>query len=559
MSSKSFQRHIVLLLILFLILAPLASASAKVPDPVTLQFLSVTDWHAQLDPLSVTGIGNVGGAAYISTYWQMDRAANPNTLTLAAGDAYFASPPLSSFFDEEPAVYAMNLMGFDADTLGNHNFDKGLAPLQNLIDLAEFQYVAANLNNLDENLTGVKPFEIFEIGGTKVAVIGIANPETPNLVFPGSLGTLEITDPVPAANKAKAQALAAGAKIIVAITHLGIRGFDPATGEPYGELIDFAYNVGGFDLIYGDHTDEQYSGIINNALVVQAHTKGRTYARVNLTVDPRNGRIISRSAEFVTPLSDAVAPDSAIVAMLQPYRDALAPIFNTVVGESTVFIPRSDSCGHSTGRLCESLVGNFTTDSMRLTYGTDFAITNSGGLRADLTCPTTDNPTDFCPPYAPPPYPITRGQVLTVLPFGNVVVTLSLDGAMLKSFLERGVSAMPGADGRFAQVSGLCFTYDISAPEYNRVIEAVWQSADGSCTGAPIDLTTASTYTLATNDFMAAGGDGYPVVMPWATTMDIMDQALADFISANTPISPSIQGRVVCTSSGATPCPVTLP
>jgi 2',3'-cyclic-nucleotide 2'-phosphodiesterase (5'-nucleotidase family) len=554
MSSKMYQRTLIIFLTLVLVFSPVANVSAQKPTTVDLQFLSVTDWHAQLDPLS-----GVGGAAAISTYWQMDRANNPNTLTLTAGDAYFASPPLSSFFNEVPAVKAMNLMGFDVDTLGNHNFDKGLASLQPLIDLAEFQYVATNLKNLEDNLTGVKPFEIFEVGGTKVAVIGIANPETPQLVFPGSLGTIEITDPIPAANKALARAKAEGAKVFVAITHLGIRGFHPETGEPFGELIDFASNVGGFNLIYGDHTDEQYQGIINNALVVQARAKGRTYARVNLTVDPKNGRILSRSAEFVTPLASAVIPDPAIVAMLQPYRDALGPIMGTVVGESSVFVPRSDSCGRADGRLCESLIGNFTTDSMRLTYNTEFAITNSGGLRANLTCPLVDNPNDFCPPYDSPPYPITRGQVLEVLPFGNVVVTLSLDGAKLKDFLENGVSAMPGANGKFAQVSGLCFTYDISAPVNSRVAGAVWQAQDGSCTGGPVDLTSASTYTLATNDFVASGGDGYPVVMPSATTMDIMDQVLADFILATTPISPSIQGRITCTTSGATACPMVIP
>jgi 2',3'-cyclic-nucleotide 2'-phosphodiesterase (5'-nucleotidase family) len=309
----------------------------------------------------------------------------------------------------------------------------------------------------------------------------------------------------------------------------------------------------------GDHTDFQYFGIHNNALVVENRSKGATYARVGLAVDPKNGRVASSSVEFVTPLASAVTPDPAIVAMLQPYRDALAPIFNTVVGSSTVFIPRADACGRADGRLCESLIGNVTTDSMRLRYGTDFAITNSGGLRADLTCPTTDNPTDFCPPYTPPPFPISRGQVLTVLPFGNIVVTLSLNGEQLKAMLENGVSAMPGANGRFAQVSGLCFTYDISSPAGSRVTGVVRQAEDGSCTGVPVDLTATSTYSIATNDFMANGGDGYPVLISQAVSREIMDQVLADYVTASSPISPAIQGRIVCTTSGATTCPVLLP
>ncbi len=550
--------------LLAIVPALLGASSSKKREPVTLQFISVSDWHAQLDPLS-----GVGGAAVLSTYFKNERAANPNTLVLTAGDAYGASPPLSNFFDEVPAVLAMRLMGFDADTFGNHNFDRGVSHLQQMINLANapagsqpgkpFQYVSANLQNRDDNLSGVQDFAIFDVGGVKVGVIGITNPEAPTLVFPGSFGTMVPTDPIPAANKARAAAQAAGAKVTVALIHAGITGFDPVTGLAFGPLIDFANNVGGFDVILGDHTDFQYSGIHNNALVVENRSRGLTYARTTLTVDPENGRVINRSVDFVTPTAAAVTPDPAVVAMLPPFRNALAPIFNTVIGSSTVFIPRADACGRADGRLCESLVGNITTDSMRMTYGTDFAITNAGGLRANLTCPTVDNPTDFCPPYTPPPFPITRGQVLTVLPFGNVVVTMSVNGAELKTMLENGVSAMPGANGRFPQVSGLCFTYDVSAAPGSRVMSAVRQAGDGSCTGAAVDLTAGTTYSLATNDFMANGGDGYPNFIGRATTRDIMDQVLASFVSANSPVSPAIQGRINCTTSGVPACPVIIP
>jgi 2',3'-cyclic-nucleotide 2'-phosphodiesterase (5'-nucleotidase family) len=428
-----------------------------------------------------------------------------------------------------------------------------------MIDLAEFQYVSANLRFRDDNLTGVEDFKIFDVGGTKVAVIGLTNPEAPTLVSPGNFGTIEVTDPVVAANRARAAARRAGAKLFVALIHAGINGIDPATGLAFGPLIDFADNVGGFDLIVGDHTDMQYSGIHNNALVVENRSRGRTYARVSLTVDPRNGRVASRSATFITPFASQVTPDPAVVALLDSYRTQLAPILNTIVGVSNVFISRADACGQADGRRCESLVGNVTADSMRLRYGTDFAITNSGGLRSSLTCPTVDNPSDFCPPYLPPPFPITRGQVLTVLPFGNIIVTALVDGAQLKAMLENGVSVMPGANGRFAQVSGLCFAYDISAPAGARVVAAVRQALDGSCTGAAVDLTAASSYSLATNDFMAAGGDGYPALPGDAVTREMMDQVLADHVTATSPVTPSIQGRIVCTTTGVTACPVVTP
>jgi 2',3'-cyclic-nucleotide 2'-phosphodiesterase (5'-nucleotidase family) len=153
--------------------------------------------------------------------------------------------------------------------------------------------------------------------------------------------------------------------------------------------------------------------------------------------------------------------------------------------------------------------------------------------------------------------------VLTVLPFGNVVVTLQVNGAELKTMLENGISRMPAIDGRFPQVSGLCFTYDIAAPAGSRVGSAVRQTAAGSCTGAPIDLTSASSYKIAENDFMSSGGDGYPNFFSRATTQNIMDQVVADYITNNSPIAPAIQGRINCVDGngpGTAPdCPVVVP
>ena len=151
-----------------------------------------------------------------------------------------------------------------------------------------------------------------------------------------------------------------------------------------------------------------------------------------------------------------------------------------------------------------------------------------------------------------------------MLPFGNVVSTVTVNGAEVKTFLENGVSRMPAVDGRFPQVSGLCFTYNIEAAAGSRVTGAVRQAADGSCTGAAVDLTAGASYTLAINDFMSTGGDGYPVVVSRATTQDIMDQVLADYITAHSPLTPSIQGRIVCfdPNPGVTPgnnCPVVVP
>ena len=190
---------------------------------------------------------------------------------------------------------------------------------------------------------------------------------------------------------------------------------------------------------------------------------------------------------------------------------------------------------------------------MRSSLGVDFASSNSGGLRADLTCSGVAGTN--CPAFVPPPFMITNGQIFSVMPFRNRAVTLTVNGAELKTMLENGVSTMPAVNGRFPQVSGLCFTYDIQAAAGSRVLSAVRQANDGSCTGAPVDLTAASTYTLAEQDFTAAGGDGYPDFTGRFTAHDTLDQIVTEFVVVESPISPAIQGRIACTTSGATPCP----
>jgi 2',3'-cyclic-nucleotide 2'-phosphodiesterase (5'-nucleotidase family) len=292
-------------------------------------------------------------------------------------------------------------------------------------------------------------------------------------------------------------------------------------------------------------------------MLVENRSKGVMFTRVRLVVRPGPGELVYRTADHHRPWNIGVEPDAAIAESLDALEVELAPIFGQVIGSATQPIPRSDDCGMETGRLCESLIGNVVADALRTTYGVDFAVTNSGGIRADLTCPPDG--AEFCPTDAGPNV-ITEGQVLTVLPFGNIAVTLELSGAELKEMLEVGVGAMPEASGAFPQVSGLCFTYDIEAEPGTRVTGAVRQAADGSCTGEAIDLTEATTYTLATNDFTASGGDGYPELLSRANSREILADVVSVFVAGESPlalpgepIDPQIEGRIVCEGEG---CPV---
>ncbi|MEX2210452.1 MAG: 5'-nucleotidase C-terminal domain-containing protein [Gaiellaceae bacterium] len=542
-----------------------AGGAAKKPDTVEIQLVTISDWHGQLVPLAdidfvASGNQPGGGAAVLKAYLDQARATNPNTLVFMAGDSWGATPPISSFFEDAPAVVAMNMMGVTADTFGNHNFDRGIDHLQSQIDLAEFDFVSTNLRHLKRNLKHVDELEIYKVGGVKIAVIGITNEEAPTLVAPGSLGTIEIEDSVKAANKA-AKKVRKEADVVVVLTHKGIRGTSPA---PNGELIDFANAVDPdlIDVIVGDHTNFSYNAVHQGSiLVVENLSKGAQFTKVQLTVDRKDGVVASSATQHPAFVS-AVTPDPAISAYIAGLNAVVAPILGTVIGEATVAVPRSDSCGRPDGRLCESRVGNVVTDAIRTTYGTDFALTNAGGLRADLTCPGAGT-AGFCPAAGPtPPFPITRGSVLGVLPFGNFSVTLDLTGAELKSMLEHGVSSMPSANGRFAQVSGLCFTYDIASAVGSRVTSIVEQAPGGSCAGPAISPT--ATYSLATNDFTAIGGDGYPNFLGRFSSLGVtLDTDVANYIAAGSPISPSIQGRIVCAdSNGATApnCPaITAP
>jgi 2',3'-cyclic-nucleotide 2'-phosphodiesterase (5'-nucleotidase family) len=309
-------------------------------------------------------------------------------------------------------------------------------------------------------------------------------------------------------------------------------------------------------------------------LVTENRSKGIRFTRVRLVIGPGHQGVVYQTADFHKPFDIGVTPNAAILAKINGLNAQLAPIFNTKVGDSTVAIPRGDACaagtGRTDGRACESLIGDLVTDAIRSAYGTDFAITNSGGLRADLTCPAgaaDPNSGDFCPASLYPvpnagKWPITRGQVLGVLPFGNVSATLTNNGAELKDYLETAVSALPATgNGRFGQVSGLCFTFNVegTAASFsggfvvpgtgNRVLGAVRQAANGSCTGAAISFSSGINYSLTTNDFTASGGDSYPNFRSRMSTQDTLDQDLADYIGAapGGVISPAIQSRIHCT------------
>jgi 2',3'-cyclic-nucleotide 2'-phosphodiesterase (5'-nucleotidase family) len=537
---------LLVLIALIAILVPSATVAAPPGPSTTIQILNVSDWHGNLDP-----INGVGGAGIISTYWKADRLANPKTLTLTAGDDFGATPPLSGFFDEEPAVRAQRLMGIQVGTLGNHNFDRGTEHLQRMIDLAgtpastetpgsPFTYVSSDLQNLEGNLTGVAPFRIFDVGGVKVGVVGVTNPEAPGLVTPGNFGTITIANAYASANKAKAAAKRAGAQVVVAITHFGLRGF--SNGAPIGELVDFANNVGGFDVIFGDHTDIQYSGIVNGQLVLENRSFGVTYAKTSITVNSK-GKVTDRGTTFVSPVAAGVTPDPAIVTMLAPYRTALSAALDEPIGTVTnTFIRRISGDPAANGnyeRREETPLGDLVADGVRWKYDVQVGYMTGGGLRQNLPfsgyLPVDTTLRRPSAGYAAgPPFDVVKGDIYSVLPFNNVIVTRTVTGAQLWDVLENGVSQITcsgaGSDGRFPQVSGIKFTFNYNLPAGSRVSGLTLDD------GTPVPDDTSTSYSFATTSFTNAGGDSYSMLADGQGVSRDLDAAvMLDYWAANGP------------------------
>ncbi len=506
---------------------------------VDVQILNISDFHGQLDPLNVFGVGQVGGAAALSAYFDAERAENPNTLLFTAGDAVGASPPLSSFFEDAPTIDWMNKAGFDADALGNHNFDAGLDRLNEQVAAADFQYLAANLHDPEDELRGVAPYTVFAVDGVKVGVVGLTNPEAPSLVSPGNFGSIEVTDPAAAAERARKMAKKEGARTFVALTHSGITGTDEA-GNPSGPLLDLAEELDGFDLILGDHTDVQFAGRVGDALVVENKSRGATYAATTLTINRNNGKVQAAESEFVVPLVSGVTPDAEIEADLDELRVELAAIFDEDVADVTSVLPRGGT--PAVERVQEVAIGNITTDALRETYGTQIAFTNGGGLRSPL--PSSYLPLDTSlrrptPGYAAgPPFDVVIGDVYTLLPFGNEALTRTVTGAQLWSALELSVGSIPAAFGGFLQISGFEFTYDVSQPAGSRVTEVTLD--DG--TAIPDDA--GFTVTAATNNFTNAGGDGYTMFADGqGVTRDLLANVVLEYIRGMT-LEDTIEGRI---------------
>ena len=524
--------------------------SDKEEEVEEIQFLSLSDYHGHVEPKH-----GVGGAAIISSYLKYYKKLNPNTITLTAGDSFGASPPITLLNKEVPTVLAMRMMGIDVDTFGNHNFDEGVGYAREIVKMANdnslagssFDFVASNLENLDHEIPEAKPFVIKKAGNVKVGFVGIFSEEGLKLVRKGSMGKLKVLDPATSAMEAQRKALDAGADIVCCLVHMGI----PYKHEGKNELVEFAKSVHGFAVIFGDHTDVQWSGLVNGQMVLESHSYGKSFARTTLLVRNRRN-VTNASVRFHVPTHRGMVPNKAIEKMLAKFRKPLKKKLGKILAFSKQQLLENDACDTGKPSACESAIGNTIADSIRVDR-TEFSYINTGAIRADLTCHERGG-SGFCPNNSSSthgPFVITRGSLHHTLPFQNTIVSATITGDKLKQIMEMGVSKLPNLSGPFLAWSGLCLTYNISAAPFHRIVKAVHFLEDGICSKREIDFTSHSSYVVSTIDYDAQGSLGLPKLENTEVHHPMID-TVERYLSRSSFEPSFIEGRIRCVGAG---CP----
>lgn len=480
------------------------------PRTVDVQILGLNETHGQLVPLARDG-RPAGGAAALAAYLEREEAENHRTLILDSGD-FMQGPPISSFFEGESAVEVFNEIGVDAVAVGNHEFDWGQDALAARQKQAEFPFLAVNIveETTGEAPEGIEPFIVESLSGVTVGVIGVANPDTKNVTLPAAtegLRFLNLSDTAKAVNAAVAELRDRKVETIVVAAHQGLTS--PTEGDLATLVAQLSPEI---DLVLGGHIPTEFSTTINGIPVVQPFGNTRGYADVTLEVDRHTRDVVDVRAALDPTWVDEITPDAGVQAIVDRYQAVIDEALGQTVGEATTPIVRD--------RNAESEMGNFVADAMRTHLdAVDVALTNSGGLRADIDAG-----------------PITLAEIYAVLPFNNTLVTMDLTGAQVRQALEEGYRP---TDFGVVQVSGLTWTVDPAAPAGSRVTAVTLPN------GTPLD--PSATYRVATNNFMAAGGDSFTTLTKGANTVDTgvnLVDTVVSFLERNSPVDPQVEGRL---------------
>lgn len=472
-------------------------------SPVRLTILHVNDFHGHLLPFVEKTVRKepVGGAACLAAMIREERVQNPDgTLLLSAGDM-FRGAPISDLFRGEPVLQMMNELHFDAMAVGNHEFDWGLELLKHLSAAARFPFLSANVFVGERrSLPGALPYALFNKKGLKIAVIGLTTVETPFKTKPDNVKGLSFVDPVSVLPGVIAEVKARGARFILVLSHLG---FDRDR--------ELARRVSGIHVIVGgdSHTTVSEPVVVGETLIAQAGYYGIYLGVLKLEVDAETGRVARYPREKVLRLVQPAGKTVPSWPLIDKYARMVRTEFSRVVGRSSVDLIRSD--------FSETNIGDMVCDAVRESIYSEIAFTNGGAIRADI--PAGD---------------ITMEQIYTMEPFDNIVIAMDLTGEQIVDILEESASGRH----RIMQVSGLTVRYDASRPVGSRITSV-------SVGGKP--LVRQQVYRVATNDFLAAGGDQYTTFLKGRRIVyggPLRDVLLA-YLKKYSPVGPRIEGRIV--------------
>jgi 5'-nucleotidase / UDP-sugar diphosphatase len=482
-------------------------AGAALAEPVTITVLHTNDVY-EIAPKE-----GRGGLAELATLLQQERAAAEHSITTFGGD--LISPSLLSGLTQGAQMIELyNLLGTDVAVLGNHEFDFGPAVAAQRIAESDFPWLGTNVLGPDgKPAVGTVDLHMMEVGGYKLGFFGLLAPETDVLSSPGP--DITIAPLIDTATAAVKRLEAQGAEVIVALTH-----------DDIADDRELARRVEEIDVILGGHDHDPITFYEGGTLIVKAGFDAHYLVAVDLALD----RVKKGDEEEIEVVPTAwrylstagVAPDPKIKAVVARYEDQLDQELAVPVGTTTVTLDTR----RSTVRTAESNFGNLIADAMRAGLGADVALMNGGGIRGDRT-------------YDPGAV-LTRKDVLSELPFGNVAVLIELSGADLLMALENGVSQVGDGAGRFPQVSGMSFTFDPSRPPGSRVVEA-------AIGGQPVEASRI--YKLATNDYVYGGGDGYEALSRGTARIDpsggtLLANMVMDYIAQQGEIAPATEGRI---------------
>jgi len=546
-----------------------------------MRLLGFNDFHGAIEPPSggaftINGTP-VGGVEYLAKTVNKLRTkyryAGERVVTVAAGDLIGASPLISAAFHDEPAIETLSRgVGLDISSVGNHEFDEGVAELKRLqnggchpVDGCQdgdgfagagFRYLSANVVHRRSRLPALPAYTVRDVGGVKVGFIGLTLRGTPSIVNPTGIRTVDFLDEADTANYWAAKLRREqGIQSFVLLVHQG--GFqqtsvgtlpDPNSCQDFaGDIVPIVKELQPeFRVVVSGHTHRYYTCALPNArgtsVVTSAGSNGTLVTDIGVRVSTTSKRIVAvdaqnrlvQNSKLVngTYVLDPAKADLRTKQIADKYRRAVAPIANRVVGRISADISNTPNAAG------ESLLGDVIADaqlaytSSASTGNADVALMNPGGIRAPLVAGQISG--------GEQPGQVTYGEAFTVQPFNNLVVTQTFTGAALKNVLEQQFVGYAGqTTQRILQPSrGLTYTWSQSASPGEKVRNL-------RLNGAPVDPN--ASYRVTTNDFLANGGDAFTLLTGGtsrtvAPGFDI--DALTSYLQANSPVAPGPANRI---------------